>query len=44
MITTFIDNEDSVYAFNPKNYTAKRTEVDLGDNATYIVNRNRCRW
>ncbi len=40
MITTFIDNEDSVYAFNPKNYTVKRTEVDLGNNATYIVNKN----
>jgi membrane-bound lytic murein transglycosylase D len=40
MMTTFIDNEDSVYAYNPRNLTTKRTEVDLSDKATYIVRRN----
>ncbi len=40
MVTTFIDNEDSVYAYNPKNFTAKRTEVELDDKSSYVVSRN----
>ncbi len=40
MVNTFIDNEDSVYAFNTKNYLTKRKEVGPSDNATYVVRNN----
>ena len=40
MVNTFIDNEDSVYAFNPKTYLTKRKEVGPSDNATYVVRNN----
>ena len=40
MVNAFIDNEDSVYAFNPKAYLTKRKEVGPSDNATYVVRNN----
>lgn len=40
MVNAFIDNEDSVYAFNTKNYLTKRKEVGPSDNATYVVRNN----
>lgn len=40
MVNAFIDNEDSVYAFNTKNYLTKRKEVAPSDNATYVVRNN----
>ncbi len=40
MVNAFIDNEDSVYAFNPKSYLTKRREVGPSDNATYVVRNN----
>ena len=42
LVSTFIDNEDSVYAANPKDYKPKRTEVAVGDgNDSYIVRNNK---
>ncbi len=40
MVNAFIDNEDSVYAFNTKSYLTKRREVRPSDNATYVVRNN----
>ncbi len=40
MVNAFIDNEDSVYAFNTNNYLTKRREVGPSDNATYVVRNN----
>lgn len=40
MVNAFIDNEDSVYAFNTKSYLTKRKEVGPSDNATYVVRNN----
>ena len=40
MVNAFIDNEDSIYAFNTKNYLIKRKEVGPSDNATYVVRNN----
>ena len=40
LVNAFIDNEDSVYAFNPKNYLPKRREVGPSDNGTYVVHNN----
>lgn len=42
LVSTFIDNEDSVYAANPKDYKPKRTEVAVGDGSdSYIVRNNK---
>lgn len=40
LISQFIDKEDSILAFNPKNYRPKRSEVRVADNATYLVKKN----
>lgn len=40
LISQFIDKEDSVYAFNAKDYKPKRSEVNIADNATYLVRKN----
>ena len=40
LISRFIDEEDSIVAFNTKNYKPKRSEVQLPDNATYLVKKN----
>lgn len=40
LLGAFIDNEDSIYSFNPKDYKPKRREVAIGDNATYVVRNN----
>ncbi len=40
LINTFIDREDSVYAYNADSYITKRKEVKIDDNARYIVDRN----
>lgn len=42
LISTFIDKEDSVYAFNPKDYKPKRTEVEVaGGSSNYTVKNNK---
>ena len=40
LISQFIDMEDSIYAFNAKDYKPKRSEVEVNDNATYLVKKN----
>ncbi len=40
LINVFLDNEDSVYTFNTKNYLTKRKEVGPTDNGTYVVRNN----
>ena len=40
LISQFIDMEDSIYAFNAKDYKPKRSEVKVNDNATYLVKKN----
>lgn len=39
-LNLFIDNEDSIYNYNPEVYLTKRREVKPDDNATYVVSRN----
>lgn len=42
LISMFIDKEDSVYAFNPKDYKPKRTEVEVaGGSSNYTVKNNK---
>lgn len=42
LISTFIDKEDSIYAFNPKDFKPKRTEVAVGDEGdSYVVKNNK---
>lgn len=42
LVSTFIDNEDSIYAANPKDYKPKRTEVTVGNEGdSYVVNNNK---
>lgn len=42
LVSTFIDKEDSVYAFNPKDYKPKRTEVEVaGGDDSYTVKNNK---
>lgn len=41
-INEFIDKEDSIYAFDAKDYKPKRREVTVGDgDATYVVKNNK---
>ena len=40
LISQFIDMEDSIYAVNAKDYKPKRSEVEVNDNATYLVKKN----
>ena len=40
LISQFIDMEDSIYACNAKDYKPKRSEVEVNDNATYLVKKN----
>lgn len=40
MITKFIDNEDSIYAYKPAEVTAKRTEVEV-NNEEPVVSKSR---
>ncbi len=40
LISQFIDMEDSISAFNAKDYKPKRSEVEVNDNATYLVKKN----
>ncbi len=40
LINVFLDNEDSVYTFNTKNYLTKRKEAGPTDNGTYVVRNN----
>lgn len=40
LVNTFIDNEDSVYAYKSDLYLTKRKEVKIDDGAEYIVERN----
>lgn len=41
LVNVFIDREDSIYAYNPKNYTPKRNTVNIDDNASYVVKNNK---
>lgn len=42
LVSAFIDKEDSVYAFNPKDYKPKRTEVEVaGGDDSYTVRNNK---
>lgn len=40
LVTEFIDKQDSIYATSPSGYKPKRTEVSVGDKATYNVRGN----
>ena len=40
LISQFIDMEDSIYAFNAKDYKPKRSEVEVNDNGTFLVKKN----
>ena len=40
LVNVFIDNEEAVYAFNPKNYVPKRKEAGPTDGGTYVVHNN----
>lgn len=41
LVNAFIDKEDSIYAYNPKEYKFKRKSVDIDDNASYVVKNNK---
>lgn len=40
LISRFIDEKDSIAHFNLKSYKPKRSEVQVADNATYLVKKN----
>lgn len=41
LVNIFIDKEDSIYAYNPKEYKFKRNSVEIDDNASYMVRNNK---